>query len=235
MTVVRSRAQRIGLLVITLAVVVQTLLHLVNYFTWEVRWLDVNEEYTPFSAMGALTLAAAAGGAFLLVRAGLAARRVGWSLAALLAVFALDEFFSLHERGTDLLLDLVGVSRDLDSVVWPALYLPMTGAAFLLMVLLARRAPESVRRLLYVGLALLVIAVVAEIASAPFSTADTADETVHAIEGVFEEACELGGWGLIALALLSWPSVRRSSVPLDDLPAARPSAGSTRQEGRPVP
>ncbi|MGX5656386.1 hypothetical protein ACWKWC_16555 [Geodermatophilus nigrescens] len=195
------RAVRAGVLVVAGAVVAQTAVHLVNTATARsLRW-DVNSEATVFSVLHALVIAAAAAGAVAVLRAGLLPRGAGLFLAAALVVFALDDLLVLHERATALALRLVGVSPDWDSVVWPVLYLPVTGAVFLLVAGLARRAPRPDRQLLAAGLALLVAAVVVEMATAAWSTAATASGLGHGLAGAVEEACELGGWGLLAVGL----------------------------------
>ncbi len=102
----------------------------------------------------------------------------------------------------DVALRLLGLSRDWDSVIWPIVYLPATGAVFLLFIAVARHASDEGRRRLLVGLGLLVAAMLAEVVSAPFSTDETAAGLVHALEGAVEEACELGGWGLLTVATL---------------------------------
>ncbi|MGY1652635.1 hypothetical protein, partial [Geodermatophilus sp. SYSU D01119] len=213
------RAVRAGVLVVAGAVLAQTVVHLVNTATGRtLRW-DVNSEYTVFSVLHALVIAAAAAGAVAVLRAGLLPRRAGLFLAAALTVFALDDLLVLHERATALALRLAGVSPDWDSVVWPLLYLPVTGAVFLLVAGLARRAARPDRRLLVAGLVLLVVAVVVEMATAAWSTAATAAGLGHGLAGAVEEACELGGWGLLAVGSVSCARRERRGGPVRRRPA----------------
>lgn len=202
------RATRIALTLLAIGVAGQTVVHLVNYgFIHSVR-LNVNSEHTPFSATQALVIAAAAVGAVLAVRGGGLRPARGWTLGVLLAFLAVDEYFVVHERigvGTTRLL---GLSDDWDSVVWPIVYLPLLLAVVVLLVDASRHSPRVPGRLVLLGIASLGAAVVLEIASAPFSTAETAGGVVHAVEGAFEEAAELGGWGLIAIGLLVRPRRR---------------------------
>ena len=234
-----TRAIRVGVLVVAVVVALQTTIHLVNYSTvWHPLW-DVNFEFTVFSVLQAGTLLLAAGACLAAARARVVPRRPAGVLAGILVLFAVDDLFSLHEKGTDRFLSFFDVSRSWDSVVWPLLYLPVTGVAFLILVFFARRAPRAVRRPLTWALLLLVAAVAAEILSAPFSTDETWLGVVHAWEGAFEEGCELGAWGLVAVSMFGWarartvagggapghvrPDVRR---PLGAAGASSPSSGS---------
>lgn len=204
----RARPRLRGaLLLVVLAVAAQTLLHLVNRVTLETPALDVNMEHTVFSLTAALTIAAAAAGAALTTRAGEPTFPTA-VLAAVLAFLAVDELFVLHERLGVRVAALLGLSSDWDSVVWPAVYLPVIGLVFLLFLDMARRAPRDVGRLVLVGLGCLVAAVVLEVVSYRFSTSETAPGLIHALEGAAEEGLELMGWGLLAAATLTWQLTR---------------------------
>jgi hypothetical protein len=188
-----------GVALVLAVVLVQTVVHLANWFTVRTPALDVNHEGSPFTAVSALTVGLAAGSSAVAVLTRAVPARLGVPLAGLLAFLALDEWFRLHERIVWHALRLLGLPGSWDSVVWPLLYLPLTGSVALLVLLVARRAGSPLAGLLQGGLVLLVLAVGLEVASAPFSTETTADGLVHALEGAVEEACELGGWGLLAL------------------------------------
>lgn len=194
---------RASLLVVGLLVTAQTALHLGNRLTLGTPALDVNREQTVFSLTGALTIAAAAVGAALVVRAGTPPARA-LLLAGLLAFLAVDEFFVIHEPLGVRAAAQLGLSSDYDSVLWPVVYLPLVGLVFLLVVMLAREAPDDIGPLLLTGLACLVAAVVLEVVSYPFSTAETGPGAVHALEGAVEEGLELAGWGVLASALWCW-------------------------------
>ena len=79
-----------------------------------------------------------------------------------------------------------------------------------LCVLAGRRGPVDLgparilAGLVATGLRLLMAAVLLEVVSAPFSTPSTQGGLVHAFEGALEEGCELGGWGLLVVGLLTW-------------------------------
>lgn len=190
-----------GVLAVIALVVAQTVLHLANRVTVRSSLLDANMEGTPFAAVSALLVAAAAAGCAVAAVTGAMRARMAVPLAGMLAFLALDEWFKLHERVVWHALELLGLSESWDSVVWPAVYLPLTGSVALLVLRVSRQAEPRIAGLLRVGLALLVTAVALEVVSAPFSTATTAAGLVHLLEGAVEEGCELAGWGLIALGV----------------------------------
>jgi len=198
---------RVALLLVAVLVAGQTLLHLVNRVTIEKTALDVNAEGTVFSFASALTIAAAAIGCALTTRVG-EPRLNASVLAGALGFLAVDEFFVLHERLGVRVAELLGLSSDWDSVVWPVVYLPLVGLVLLLLAALARRAPHDIGRLVVTGLGCLVAAVVLEVVSYRFSTSETHRGLVHALEGAAEEGLELAGWGLLAAATLTWSLTR---------------------------
>lgn len=204
-----NTSQRAAAALLGLLVVIQTVLHLDNAFGAKDPALDVNAEGTVFAllAAGAMTLTAA--GWLLLVARRRVSTRPALVLAVLLLFFAFDEVTAVHERVGVRVALLLGLSRSWDSVLWPVVYLPLLATVVALTVWLGLRAAEDVRRLALQGLALLAVAVVLEVLSAPFSTPTTGAGLVHALEGAAEEACELGGWGLLALSSLSW-ALRRA-------------------------
>lgn len=131
-------------------------------------------------------------------------RAVGLAMGAVLAFFAVDEVAAIHERLGVEVGAMLGLTEAWDSVIWPIIYLPLAAVLLLGLWQSAQLAPAANARLLRFAMGLLVAAVVLEIASAPFSTVDTAGGVVHAIEGAFEEGFELVAWGFIAIALLTW-------------------------------
>ena len=194
---------RPALILLAAAVGAQTLVHLVNRFMLHTTALDVNQEYTVFSLGQGLAIAAAALGCALVLRAGTPPARA-LVLAGLLGFLAVDEYFVIHERFGARATEVLGVSSDWDSVLWPIAYIPLLGLLLLLLFRLARDAPDDIRRLLVIGVGCLAAAVVLEVLSFPFSTEATADGLVHALEGAVEEALELMGWGLLATGTLTW-------------------------------
>jgi hypothetical protein len=63
----------------------------------------------------------------------------------------------VHERLAESVLTAVGQDASWDSVVWPALYLPLAGAVVVLLVSLTRTTPTRARRFVDVGLLLLAL------------------------------------------------------------------------------
>jgi hypothetical protein len=175
----------------------------------------------------ALVIALAAVGALVAWRRRTVEMPVGLAVAGVLAFFAVDEAISIHERLGGRVAALFGLSQSWDSVVWPALYVPLAGFVLGLMSWCSTRAPAMNAACLRGAALLLVMAVALEVVSAPFSTAETADGIVHQIEGAFEESFELLAWSLTAIAFLRWhpqrwpspqhvrPVVRVSSTALD--------------------
>lgn len=198
-----GRTESWALLVVVIGVL-QGVVHLVNYFAIGVGFLDVNLERRPFALVQGVLIALAAVGAFVATSRGLLPRAVGLPMGTVLAFFVVDEVGGIHERLGVEAGSLIGLSESWDSVIWPIIYMPL--AAFLLMGLWrsARLAPPASARLLCIAMGLLVAAVTLEVASAPFSTAETAGGVVHMVEGVFEEGFELVAWGFVAIALLAW-------------------------------
>ena len=196
-----DRVLTVGLALAVTAVSLQTLAHLLNAAFDGGRGLDANAEQNAMTwASSSATFAAA----FL---AGLCAvlldeRRRAWVLlASIIAFFSLDDAILLHERLAQWVLALFGQDTSWDSLLWPALYLPLAGIVVVLLLSVTRTAPGRARRFLLVGLALLLTAVAAEALSAPVSTPETAGGWAHTLEGAYEEGAELAGWILIATGL----------------------------------
>lgn len=203
------------------AVAAQTVLHLLNRLGGRVDALDVHAERTVFALASALTVACVALACLLLARSVAVHRGPARALAAMLLFLAGDEVLVVHERVGTGAASLLGLSEGWDSVLWPLLYLPLIGAVFLLLLRFAGQAPGGVGHLARRGLALLVLAVVLEVVSAPASTPDTVGGVVHALEGAVEEAFELGGWGLVAVGLLSWARSASRAARADAAPGPR--------------
>lgn len=209
-----QRLRSAGPVVVVVVVALQTVAHLANTFGPELDALDVHAEGTIFSALAAVTITALAGLCVLAGRRGAVELAPARVLAGLLGFLAVDEFFVVHERVGDGAVRLLGLSEGWDSVLWPLLYLPLLGVVFLQFLAFSRLAPREVGGLAVIGLRLLVAAVLLEAVSAPFSTPATYGGLVHAFEGAVEEGLELGGWGLLVVALLTWcSSCARSPSP----------------------
>ena len=191
-----------GAIAVAIAVAVaQTAVHLANFAFIESSALDANDENNVFSWASSVATFSAAFAAFLRAAVVTGGRAKFLALGGILAFFSLDDAVVVHERIAANVLDAVGGSQDLDSVVWPALYLPLLAYVVILLVGVARRSDGRTRRLLYAGLAALASAVVLEAAFAAWSTSETVGGSVHAVVGGAEEVAEVGGWILIAAAL----------------------------------
>jgi hypothetical protein len=136
-------------------------------------------------------------------------RRTYAFIACVFAFFSLDEAVLVHERLAKSVIAAAGQDTSWDSVVWPALYLPLAGAVVVLLVSLTRTTPTRARRFVGVGLVLLVTAVAAEVLSAPVSTGETVAGWTHVLESAYEEGAELTGWIMIATGLPFRLSLRR--------------------------
>ena len=132
--------------------------------------------------------------------------RVGayFGVAAIMAFLSLDETVGVHERITNDLPALLGVPVYYSRVIWPAVYLPLLATLAVLLLVTSRRLAARPARLVRLGLLLLAVAVAAELAStALVADGQTGRSVPYAVEVAVEEACELGGWILIATALMA--------------------------------
>jgi hypothetical protein len=197
----RDRVVAAGLVIAVAAVAAQTVLHLLNAAFLDSPELDANAEENVFTWASSATIFGAAFAASLRAFAVPSVRARFFTLAAIFAFFSLDEAVSVHERVALHVVDLLDLPSEADSVVWPVVYLPLLITASILLLRVARSNSARAGRLLLVGLGLLALAVVAEEATAPWSTSERAAGWGHAIEGAFEEGAELGGWILIATGL----------------------------------
>lgn len=197
-----------GIWIALVAVFLQTTIHLANaLFFGAVSSLDVNREHNPFAWAATVAIFAVAFAASVRAITVTDRRRRFLLLAAVAAFFSLDEMVIIHERLGRGTADLLGLSEAYARVIWPILYAPMLAVAAVLLLTLPRGAPRRVRRLAAAGVGLLVLAVVAEVASLPVP-AETApgENWAHTLEGAFEEGAELGAWILLAAAFaaIAW-------------------------------
>lgn len=200
-------AERLVILGSALAIVgvsVQTVSHLVNEFVLdgEVRNLDADAEFATFAWAGSVAIFASALGAALV--AVVDDRAPLHLVAAVLAFLSLDEVVQIHERlalrlteGFDL-PDYVGVR------LWLVLYAPLLLAVAWALWGIGRRLPDEIRRILLGGLGLLVAAVALEgVGLATKWLGERGVEWPDVLRIAAEEAAELGGWILVATALLA--------------------------------
>jgi len=191
----------VGAVLAALGAALLILIHLGNAVFLDALVLNANGEATVWTWASVVAAAAVAQGAILravFVRAG---RRMFIALALSAGFLSLDDLTVLHESVIGRVLPQLGLSDSWDSVLWPVLYLPVLGVTVLLLLVIARDSPARIRRFILAGLALLALAILLEIGSAPWSGAE--ENTVHTIEGGFEEAAELAGWILLAAAVLA--------------------------------
>lgn len=197
-----DRVLTLGLAVALTGVALQTLVHLLNAAFFENPLLDANAEHNPMTWASTVATFAAALAAALHATLLRKRRRTYIVLACAFAFFSLDDAILLHERLATSVLDALGVSVSWDSVLWPALYLPLAGVVVLSLLAVAHTAPARAGRFIRIGLLLLLAAVAAEALSAPVSTTDTGAGWAHVLVGAFEEGAELASWILIATGLM---------------------------------
>lgn len=181
-------------------VAAQTAIHLFNGWALDYRWgaLNAAEDESVFGwASTAVTFGAALG--VMLFAATRRFRLAGpFALAAIIAFLSLDDFIELHERVGGL-WETLGLWEKADRLVWPAIFLPLLAAAFVLALRLSADGPARAGRLVRTGLILLVAAVVLEVASQGLYHLGWDDQDLPlVIEVVAEEGAELAGWILVA-------------------------------------
>jgi hypothetical protein len=207
--IVRTAAVLAGAAAFSLALV-----HLLNVGLrdGQVFQLHADMERNAWAWAGSVTIFAAALAAFLPAVAEAVVDLSGLVLALILAFFSLDEAISLHEKIAERSVDLLGTRVSFERVVWPLVFLPLLGTAFLLLVRIARAAPGPVRLAIVGGLGLLAAAVFAEVTSGVYLEAGSENTWKDAFEVVIEEGAELAGWILIggALTARAYVLARRS-------------------------
>lgn len=200
-----DRILRLGVVVAVVAVVIQITSQLVNYFVFdgEIWNLNLDGEGNVFAWASSVTQFAAAFCCGLLVLEGWWSRRRLVALMLILAFFSLDDIVQLHERLTlSFIGDALGIERAYSRVVWPLLFFPLLGAAFVLLWRLAERAPRQATPLVRIGLAMLVLAVGAEAFSTLLHVGEDGYGTLQdTLLVAFEETLELGAWVVITAAL----------------------------------
>jgi hypothetical protein len=187
-----------------LAVIGQTAAHLLNVvlFDREVHLLDVDAERTLFSWASASTIFAAAAFAALLAALRPERARPLLGLSAVLAFLSVDDALGIHERVSNRIGDWLPSVGELNRVIWPLVYLPLLAYVFVVLVVLAHGLRPTPARLVRVGLALLVAAVVLEMASQLlFASGLDRGDLGYEVEAALEEGAELAGWMLLTVGL----------------------------------
>lgn len=201
---VEDRLAAAGVVLALAALSVQT----VAYLVWALLLsrggvlFDADSDTSAPAWGGSVAIFAGALAALLRSLAAPAEARLYAALAGLLAFLSVDEIVTMHERvGVELsmALDLpIYFARTL----WPVVFLPLLVLVFALLLQASNRARTSSRRLLRLGLALLTVAVAAEILSVLLASDDTRLTWAYFLEVAFEEGAELAGWILIAFGLI---------------------------------
>jgi hypothetical protein len=176
----------------------QTTVHLLNAAFLDEQQLNANFEGNAFAWASTVATFTVAFLAFICATALTSARYPFIALGVLTAFLSMDDMVVIHERTGVVVSDALGLPVVFDSVLWPAVYLPILAAVFALLLVVSRPAPPRARGFFALGLALLGSALAAEIASFRWSTGDG---TLHVLEGAVEEAAELSGWIVIAAAM----------------------------------
>lgn len=185
------------------ATVVQSLLHVfdVAVLDLSVTRINADADMSLDGWLGTLTTGLAAWGALLLAVLSPAVRKPLLWTAALCAYLSMDDMLALHEVVAKIALryPLYGHSGyDL----WPAVFLPLLAVTFCLLLRIARSIDRQTGRCIALGLCLLVAAVGLEsLAPVLFALGSGHGQPLYESEVTVEEAFELLGWGLIALAL----------------------------------
>lgn len=123
-------------------------------------------------------------------------------LAAVLTFFSLDDTLQLHEDVGTRVADGLSLERGLVHGVWPVIFFPLLAFAFILIWRVSGQLADRTQRVLRLGLALLVVGVLAEgAASAWYGSGEDAENFVGALEIGVEEGAELAGWILVVTGL----------------------------------
>src|SRR5215213_9189819 len=143
-----------------------------------------------------------------ILRLGLAIALVGgWSarrlvVLSLILVFSLDDIARYHENLGSAVREDVGAQSGYGRLIWPIVFFPLLGTAFVLLWRLSERVYERAARFIRLGLVMLVLAVFAEAGSTVFHVGSDAEGTFpDVLEVSVEESLELAAWVLIAAAI----------------------------------
>jgi hypothetical protein len=207
---IADRLLSAGLVLGFAALLAQTVIHVANdRFLGTKVLFDANDDASAFTWLS-VTAEAAASTAIAVYAASGRVRRRFLVLAAALAFLSLDDEVALHERTAVVVRrDFLGLPDDwINRVVWPAIYLPILAAAFILLWDLSQRAYPAARKWLRVGLGLLVAGVALEVLTAPLPTTREDGGWPYTIETAIEEGVEFLGWAVIASAAVAVAAVR---------------------------
>jgi hypothetical protein len=215
-----ERLLTIGLVLAATGAVFQVAAHLINVFVLggDVWSLDAEAEGNAWAwASSVATFTCAFVAAVLAVVARTKAGRL-WFLAVAVAFLSLDDLVTIHESvGTAVRKHVFDLPSGWGRVTWPAIFVPLLAAVFLLLWRLGSQAGGRAGLWIKGGLTLLVFAVGLEVLTAPFYIEGGSTHSVPgAIEAAVEEAAELAGWILIATGLTVSMILRVRSAALSD-------------------
>lgn len=199
-----DRVLTLGVGLAILAVSVQTASHLANEFLLdgEIRNLDADAEFATFAWAGSVAIFAGGLGAALL--AALEGRTLLYAVAAVLAFLSLDEIVQIHEQLALELAEGLDVPDYVGVRLWLVLYGPLLLALAVVLWRLGKDLGGERGATLVRGVGLLVVAVGLEAVGLPTKwLADRGVEWPDVLRIAAEEAAELGGWILVATALLA--------------------------------
>lgn len=199
-----ARIVAVGTLFAVCAVFVQTLVHLANSFLlsdgtqFRYTILNPDTEGAPFQwASISATFACAFGAGLLAITRDRGRVRL-FVLSGALALLSLDDALSVHED-IQKVFERNGLSPGLE--LWPFLLGPLLALVFLLLLQLGRELDRTIRTPLLAGLALLVVALGAEIFVRAIWWFSGRPHVLDVINLGLEEGAELGGWLLLATAI----------------------------------
>lgn len=193
----------VGLGVALVAVAVQTAGHLVNTLVLDGRFaaLNASEEGTAFAWASSSALFAAGIAALVAALAGSHHRRRLGVLGGLLVYLSLDDAAGLHERLGNRLAALVGESA-LGDALFLVVYLPLLVILGALAWQVSEAARPSIRAMLRLGLALLVLAVGLRVVAALVLEANLHPGVALKNLGIAsDQGAELAGWIVLAAGL----------------------------------
>jgi hypothetical protein len=190
--------------------VIQTASHLFNAWVLDYRLAALSAEWDTSVWAWASTVAtfAAALMLCLLVICDASLGRHLWLTVAAISFLSLDDMNGYHERLSTLYRHVSFLPEHSGRLLWPVLFFPLLALVFVSLLRVAREFEPPIANRIRLGLALLGLAVLLEMASSALVNVVEYTEWPYVIEVTLEEGAELVGWILIAVGL----SARLASV-----------------------
>lgn len=195
-----SPVLRLGVALAIAAVAAQSVADLVNFAFLDRSVGQLNADAEPNVWSWASTIATACAGLSLLLLALVRVdRRPSLALvAAATAFLSLDDALQIHERAR------FGGWEDSQRVLWPALYLPLLLAVFVVVWRIAGEVASRAGVVVRLGLCFLAAAVAGELAGAVLVAIGRGTGTfAYELEVIVEEGLEIGGWILISTGIIA--------------------------------